>query len=100
MNNEIDLRRIILTRSEDWIDWLFLRKDSADRNNLWRYVNPDLSKDAVKKQGKEPVSKTVAELFPNATRDTDGQVDVAELTEAELSKYSAYLRVVETQWTK
>ncbi|KAF2732065.1 hypothetical protein EJ04DRAFT_609078, partial [Polyplosphaeria fusca] len=91
---------VILDKPSDWTDWLFLRKDSADRNGLWQYVDPDLSKDKVKKQGKEPAVKTLAEYFPNATRDADGDVDASSLSEAQLTTYGTYIRVAEQQWNK
>lgn len=31
---------IVLDRADDWHKWLFIRKDTAQKNDLWRYVDP------------------------------------------------------------
>ncbi|KAF2737369.1 hypothetical protein EJ04DRAFT_421775, partial [Polyplosphaeria fusca] len=40
---------IILDKPSDWSKWIFLRKRTAETNNIWEYCNPDLTADAVKK---------------------------------------------------
>ena len=31
---------VVLDRAEDWHKWLFIRKDTAQKNELWQYVDP------------------------------------------------------------
>ncbi|KAF1938014.1 hypothetical protein EJ02DRAFT_355431 [Clathrospora elynae] len=31
---------VVLDRADDWHKWLFIRKDTAQKNELWQYVNP------------------------------------------------------------
>ncbi|VCU40657.1 Bgt-20919-3, partial [Blumeria graminis f. sp. tritici] len=32
---------VVLDKPGDWFDWLFIRKDSCFRHDLWQYVNPE-----------------------------------------------------------
>jgi hypothetical protein len=54
---------VILDQLSDWQKWIFLRKDSAQRNNLWAYVNPDVLLEAVSKFDKEKPAKKAAGAF-------------------------------------
>jgi hypothetical protein len=38
---------IVLDDANDWHNWIFLRKDTADRHGLWLYCNPELSETEV-----------------------------------------------------
>jgi putative SOS response-associated peptidase YedK len=40
---------VILEKPADWEEWMFLRKDSANRHQLWSMVNPDLDEAALEK---------------------------------------------------
>jgi hypothetical protein len=40
---------VILEKPADWEEWIFLRKDSADRHHLWLMVNLDLDETALEK---------------------------------------------------
>lgn len=31
---------VVLDRADDWHKWLFIRKDTAQKNDLWQYVDP------------------------------------------------------------
>ena len=31
---------VIHDRANDWHKWLFIRKDTAQKNKLWQYVDP------------------------------------------------------------
>jgi hypothetical protein len=31
---------VVLDRADDWHKWLFIRKDTAQKNELWQYVDP------------------------------------------------------------
>ena len=31
---------VVLNRADDWHKWLFIRKDTAQKNELWQYVDP------------------------------------------------------------
>ncbi|KAK1918636.1 hypothetical protein P3342_001685 [Pyrenophora teres f. teres] len=32
---------VILNTPDDWFTWLFIRRDVANRNGLWQYIDPD-----------------------------------------------------------
>ena len=32
---------VVLNKPGYWFDWLFVRKDSCFRHDLWQYVNPE-----------------------------------------------------------
>ena len=58
---------VILERPADWQRWLFLRKDSAERNDLWQYVDPSLSEEQVRKiEQEKPQEKEVEEFHAGA----------------------------------
>src|SRR3954447_14007864 len=38
---------VILDTPNDWLSWLFIRKDSCRRHELWQYVNPDTPKEQL-----------------------------------------------------
>jgi hypothetical protein len=54
---------VILDQPLDWQKWIFLRKDSAQRNDLWAYVNPDIAPEAVLKLEAEKPAKKEAGGF-------------------------------------
>jgi hypothetical protein len=31
---------VVLNQADDWYKWLFIRKDTAQKNELWQYINP------------------------------------------------------------
>jgi hypothetical protein len=31
---------VVLDRADDWHKWLFIQKDTAQKNELWQYVDP------------------------------------------------------------
>jgi hypothetical protein len=38
---------VILDTPNDWPSWLFIRKDSCRRHELWQYVDPDTPRDQL-----------------------------------------------------
>jgi hypothetical protein len=46
-NHLITKATVILDQPSDWQNWIFLCKDSAQRSNLWAYVNPNVTSEAV-----------------------------------------------------
>jgi hypothetical protein len=40
---------VILSKPNDWEKWLFVRKDTADRDGLWLYVNLGLLEEKLRK---------------------------------------------------
>lgn len=38
---------VVLDKPDDWYNWLFIRKDSCRRHDIWSYVDPDNSKDSL-----------------------------------------------------
>jgi hypothetical protein len=62
-NHLITKATVILDQPSDWQKWIFLRKDSAQRNNLWAYVNPNVMSEAVLKLEAEKSAKKEAGGF-------------------------------------
>ncbi|KAF2023227.1 hypothetical protein EK21DRAFT_17913, partial [Setomelanomma holmii] len=81
---------VILKNPGDWLKWLFLRKDTASRNNLWPYVDPDLSRDQLlvleREEPKEIDLRRLRDLVPSKL------LEIYDLTPTELNKYNAWAR--------
>jgi len=70
---------VVLDRAEDWHKWLFIRKDTAQKHELWQYVNP------ATKAADLPVLTALPEPRP---RDYNDQaLSIAHLTSAEQKLY-------------
>ncbi|PSN58747.1 hypothetical protein BS50DRAFT_538340, partial [Corynespora cassiicola Philippines] len=83
---------VILDKPSDWTKWLFLRKDSADRNGVWEYCNPELTAETVKDITKEkPVDKTFRSFKRNAGTVEPDQPDI-EIYELEDDEYGKWQR--------
>lgn len=63
---------VILKIPGDWSNWLFLRKDSCRRHDLWQYVNPDVPKSETP-QLKEPNEPQITSYMATATSLTNLQ---------------------------
>jgi hypothetical protein len=61
-----------LRKPDDWSKWLFTRKISADRNNLWIYVSPDLKPEELKKLEGERLIELEVRRFRNPQPENDG----------------------------
>jgi hypothetical protein len=35
---------VILNTPDDWLTWLFIRRDVTNRHGLWQYINPDVER--------------------------------------------------------
>jgi hypothetical protein len=79
---------VILDQPSDWQKWIFLRKDSAQRNALWAYVNPDVALEAVLKLEAEKPVKKEAGVFYGREREEDTVYDLEHLDKHEYQKYS------------
>jgi hypothetical protein len=62
-NHLITKATVILDQPSDWRNWIFLCKDSAQRSNLWAYVNPNVTSEAVFKLEAEKPAKKEAGVF-------------------------------------
>ena len=40
---------VILDKPEDWQEWIFLRKDSANQNGIWNMVDLDRQETKLEK---------------------------------------------------
>ena len=77
---------VILERPGDWQRWLFLRKDSAERNDLWQYLDPSLKEEQVKKIEQErPKEKEVEEFYTGDAQDEE--ITILDLSEKDVSRY-------------
>ncbi|RKF65967.1 hypothetical protein GcM3_114018, partial [Golovinomyces cichoracearum] len=57
---------VVLDKPDDWYNWLLIRKDSCRRHDIWRYVDPDNSKDSLP-QLTEPTESHVTMYKTGAT---------------------------------
>ena len=81
---------VILDEPSDWQKWIFLRKDSAQRNDLWAYVNPDVAQESLSRLEDEKPAKKEAGVFYGREREDDIVYDLEHLNEHEYRKYSAW----------
>ncbi|KAF2688977.1 hypothetical protein K458DRAFT_465626 [Lentithecium fluviatile CBS 122367] len=56
---------VVLDKPSDWHNWLFIRQDSAQRSDLWQYVNPDIAADELSEL-KEPVEPKLTDYKEGA----------------------------------
>lgn len=70
---------VVLDRAEDWHKWLFIRKDTAQKHELWQYVNP------ATKAADLPVLTALPE--PQVMDYNDHALSIAHLTAAEQKLY-------------
>ncbi|KAF1359112.1 hypothetical protein EJ07DRAFT_178703 [Lizonia empirigonia] len=75
----------ILEKPADWQRWLFLRKDSAERNDLWQR-NPQ---------------REIEEFYSGNTRGEE--ITIIDLSERDVSRYELWFKAYsrkEAQWSK
>ncbi|EFQ89670.1 hypothetical protein PTT_13975 [Pyrenophora teres f. teres 0-1] len=58
---------VILNTPDDWFTWLFIRRDVANRNGLWQYIDPDVAKELLP-QLTEDVEPQLTDYMAGATR--------------------------------
>jgi hypothetical protein len=66
---------VVLDRADDWHNWLFMRKDSAQENELWQFVDP------AKKTADLP--KLLAPIEPQFSDLNEDATSFAHLTAAQ-----------------
>jgi hypothetical protein len=91
---------VILDQPSDWQKWIFLRKDSAQRNALWAYVNPGVALEAVLKLEAEKPVKKEAGVFYGREQEDNTVYDLEHLDEHEYQKYSAWYTSYQKELTK
>jgi hypothetical protein len=77
---------VILDTPNDWLSWLFIRKDSCRRHELWQYVNPDTLKEDLP-QLIAPVEPQYTDYKANATRFADLSGDDRDSYRWEYKRY-------------
>ena len=80
----ITMTTVILEKLADWEEWIFLRKDSADRHHLWSIVNPDLNEEALEKL-EEPEVVEPEQYYDEKEEDTS--VVLKDMTTEEFQRY-------------
>ncbi|KAH3938660.1 hypothetical protein HBH98_242970 [Parastagonospora nodorum] len=75
---------VILGKPVDWKKWIFLRKDSAERQQLWSTVNPDLDEVALEKL-EEPAAVDPEQYHDETEEDTG--VVLKDMTTEEFQRY-------------
>jgi hypothetical protein len=82
---------------------LFLRRDSAERNDLWQYLDPLLKAEQVKRiEQEKPQEREIEEFYTEAAQE-DEEITILDLSEKDVLRYELWLRVhtrKETQWSK
>ncbi|KAI1522371.1 hypothetical protein PtrCC142_010962 [Pyrenophora tritici-repentis] len=88
MNSDLLITKttVILDQPSDWQKWIFLRKDSAQRNDLWAYVNPNVATETVLKLEDEKPAKKEAGVFYGRGRTAGMVYDLEHLDEHEYRK--------------
>ncbi|KAF1945399.1 hypothetical protein EJ02DRAFT_476607 [Clathrospora elynae] len=77
---------VVLDKPSDWTKWLFLRKDSAERNQLWLYVDPSLSDDQVKKiESEKPWEKESWDFYTRRLAQENEEILILDLTDKEVA---------------
>jgi hypothetical protein len=99
-NHLIMKATVILDQPSAWQKWIFLRKDSAQRNNLWVYVNPIVTSEAVLKLEAEKPAKKEAGVFYGQERENNTVYNLKHLDEHEYRKYSAWYTSYQKELTK
>ncbi|KAF1360728.1 hypothetical protein EJ07DRAFT_114190 [Lizonia empirigonia] len=93
---------VILEKPADWQRWLFLRKDSAEKNDLWQYVDPSLNGDQVRRiEQEKPQEKEIEEFYSGNTRGEE--ITILDLSERDVSRYELWFKAYsrkEAQWSK
>ena len=63
-----------------------MRKDSAERNDLWQYLDPSLKAEQVKRIEQErPKEKEIEEFYTGAAQDEE--ITILDLSEKDVSRY-------------
>ena len=75
---------VILEKPTDWEEWIFLRKDSAERHHIWSMVNPDLDETALEKL-EEPAAVEPEQYHDETDEDTG--VVLRDMTTEEFQRY-------------
>ncbi|KAF2820789.1 hypothetical protein CC86DRAFT_304141, partial [Ophiobolus disseminans] len=70
---------VVLDRADDWHKWLFIRKDTAQKNELWQYVDP-ATKAAV-------LPTLTAPIEPQVKDHNNDAMSIAHLTAAQQKLY-------------
>src|SRR5690349_11586830 len=88
---------VILSKPDDWEKWLFVRKDTADRDGLWLYVDPVLSEEKLRKlQDEKPQEKPVWKFKKTQVSEEEQEdIDIEDLSAEEISVYNVWARKYE-----
>ncbi|KAK7178184.1 integrase catalytic, partial [Paraphaeosphaeria sporulosa] len=81
---------VILAQPADWQKWIFLRKDSAERNSLWKYVNPDVAEESIPSLDAEEPARKLADEFKRDSRETGRVYGIEDLSDTEFRRYQAW----------
>jgi hypothetical protein len=85
---------VVLSKPEDWEKWLFVRKDTADRDGLWPYVDPGLPVEELRKlQDEEPQEKPAWKFKKTEVSEEEQEdIDIEDLSAEEISVYNVWAR--------
>ena len=88
---------VILSKPDDWEKWLFVRKDTADRDGLWPYVDPALSEEKLRRlQDEKPQEKSVWKFKrTQVSEEEQEEIDIEDLSAEEISVYNVWVRKYE-----
>ncbi|KAF2740301.1 hypothetical protein EJ04DRAFT_455317, partial [Polyplosphaeria fusca] len=81
---------VILAQPTDWNKWIFLRKDSAEKNQLWKYVDPSKMTEEIPRLADEEPKKKTADDFKKEGREAGTVYGIEDLSDSEYRKYSGW----------
>ncbi|KAF1930460.1 uncharacterized protein M421DRAFT_3522 [Didymella exigua CBS 183.55] len=88
---------VILSKPDDWERWLFVRKDTADRDGLWPYIDPGLSAEELRElQDEKPQEKPWWRFKKTqVSKEEQEDIDIEDLSAEEISVYNMWTRKYE-----
>ncbi|KAF2622834.1 hypothetical protein BU25DRAFT_434539 [Macroventuria anomochaeta] len=88
---------VILSKPDDWEKWFFVRKNTANRDGMWPYVNPGLSGEEFKQLQHEKPQERPIWRFKNKKLSEKQDVDIEDLSAEEVSVHSMWARKFERE---
>ena len=90
---------VVLSKPDDWDMWLFMRKDTADIDGLWPYVNPSLSADELAQlQDEKPQEKPLWRFKKTqVSKEEQEDIDIEDLSAEEILVYNTWARKFEQE---
>ncbi|KAF2621446.1 hypothetical protein BU25DRAFT_354400, partial [Macroventuria anomochaeta] len=90
---------VILSKPDDWELWLLVKRDIAERHDIWPYVDPSLSADELpqlkhEKPKEKPIWKFIRRQL---SQEEQEDIDIEDLSDQELSAYNTWTKKYERE---